>query len=74
MTLKSGLRFWTTLLSDTSDPLMVGYLLELLQEITGRTSSGIHHVDVMSLNGRVLADIAHDLRVIFDGVLIDGRS
>jgi hypothetical protein len=37
MVLKSGLRFWTTLLfgvhvSDASDPLIIGYLLELLQE------------------------------------------
>jgi hypothetical protein len=36
----------------------------------GRT----HHADVAGLNGRVSVDPAPNLRVVFNGVLIGGRS
>jgi hypothetical protein len=69
--LNSGFRFWTNLslgvqASDASDPLIVGYLLEL--------SYGSHHVDVAILNNGVPAGTALDLRVVFNGIPIRGCS
>jgi hypothetical protein len=35
---------------------------------------GAHHADAVGFNGRVLADVAPDLWVVFNGVPIIGRS
>jgi hypothetical protein len=50
MALKSRLMFQTT----------------LLLGVTGRRSSGTHHVDTVGLDGRVPVDVAHNLRVVFN--------
>jgi hypothetical protein len=35
---------------------------------------GTHHADVVGLDGSVPADVAPDLRVVFNGIPIRGRS
>jgi hypothetical protein len=42
----------------------------VLRRCPGRT----HHADAVSLNDWVPADVARNLRVVFDGVSIGGRS
>jgi hypothetical protein len=61
---------------DTLDPLVVGYLLELLhtRTIAGGHPVRTHHVDTTSLGNKILVDAAPNLKVVFDAVLIGVRS
>jgi hypothetical protein len=69
MVLKSVLRFWTILLvgvcaSNASDPLIVGYLLELLHLLPSES-----HADVVSLGNRDPVGVVPDIRVVFNRVM-----
>jgi hypothetical protein len=39
-----------------------------------RHPSGTHHADMASLDCRVLADVAPDLKVVFNRILIRGHT
>jgi hypothetical protein len=42
--------------------------------ILGRCLGGTHHATAVGIDGRVPADAAPDLKVVFDGIPINGHS